>query len=243
MSTKYCHKCLTAEGTTPTQWQTEYERCSHNATAARESLTNQFIQATLTTMNEWYESIRASAHDQVVLKLTNDSFAPETLTADPRVIEWTNRVYKDARTQRLLAIDTKAKQDAEDHYHSALIQHSASHDNDLAQVRDDHNQALLRLKNDYNIKISEAEARFQKEYNEMIDNAKRNKPVITDPTARKKRRGSVSSINSPIVTKAQPFHMHANSNLDANVNLDPNVPAPTPKPLQAPCHRRGTKDF
>ena len=95
-STQYCHKCLTAEGTTPTHWQTQYEICGHNATAAREHLTNQYIQATLTQMNEWYESIRTSAHDQIVLKLTNDSFAPDILTADPRVIEWSNRAYEDA---------------------------------------------------------------------------------------------------------------------------------------------------
>ena len=72
----------------------------------------------------------------------------------------------------------------------------------------------------------------------MIDNAKRNKPeiidppIITDPTARKKRRGSVSTINSPIVTKTQPFHMHANSNLDPDdqptIAAPPNLPPPQP---------------
>ena len=189
-------------------------------------------------MHEWYESMRASAHDQIVLKLTNDSFAPEILTADPRVIEWSNRVYEDARSRRMLAIDTKAKQDAEDHYQTALAQYTSSHEHDLAQTRDDFNQALLRIKNDHNIKISEAEAKYQKEYQELIDNAKRNKPaiidppVITDPTARKKRRGSVSTINSPIVTKVQPFHMHANSNLDPddqpNIVAPPSLPPPQP---------------
>ena len=238
MSTNYCHKCLTANGTTPTQWQIELERCSHNATAARESISNQYIQATLTEMNKWYESIRASAHDQIVLKLTNDTFAPEILTADPRVIEWTNRVYEDARSRRILAIDTKAKQDAEDHYQTALAQYTSSHEHDLAQTHDEFNQALLRVKNDFNIKISEAEAKYQKEYREMIDNAKRNKPVITDPpiitdpTTRKKRRGSVSTINSPIVTKTQPFHMHANSNLDPDIQPTTAATSTNPPPPQ-----------
>ena len=232
MSTAYCHKCLMAEGTTPTHWQTQLEICGNNATAACEHITNQYIQATLTQMNEWYESIRASAHDQVVLKLTNDSFAPEILTADPRVIEWSNCVYEDARSRRLLAIDTKAKQDAEDQYQTTLAQYTLSHEHDLSQIRDEFNQELLRIRNDYNIKLSEAEAKYQKEYQEMIDNAKRNKPVLTDPpiltdpTARKKRRGSVSTINSPIVTKTQPFHMHANSNLDSD-----DQPTVTAQPL------------
>ena len=207
MSTNYCHKCLIAKGTTPTHWQTQLELCGNNATAARESLTNQYIQATLTQMNEWYESIRASAHDQIVLKITNDTFAPETLTADPRMIEWSNRAYEDARTRCLLAINTKAKQDAEDHYQTALAQYALSHDNDLAQARDNFHQTFLRMKNNYNIKISEAEAKFQKEYNEMIENGKANRPTVVDPTARKKRRGSVSTINSPIITKSQPIQL------------------------------------
>ena len=35
VSTNYCNKCLTAEGTIPTHWQTQLEICSHNTTAAR----------------------------------------------------------------------------------------------------------------------------------------------------------------------------------------------------------------
>ena len=253
MSINYCHKCVTAEGTTPTHWQTQLEICGHNATVARGSITNQYIQTTLTQMNEWYESIRASAHDQIVLKLTNDSFAPETLTADPRVIEWSNRVYEDAQTRRLLAIDTKAKQDAEDHYQTALAQYTSSHEHDLSQTRDEFNQALLRVKNDHNIKLSEVEAKYQKEYQEMIDNAKRNRPVITDPsvitdpTARKKRRGSVSTINSPIVTKTQPFHMHANSNLDPDdqptIAAPPSLPPPQPLDPMALILQKISKQF
>ena len=51
-SQEYCHKCLTAAGTTPTGWQTQFERCGHNATAAREHITNQYIQALRTTMDQ-----------------------------------------------------------------------------------------------------------------------------------------------------------------------------------------------
>ena len=206
-STNYCHKCLTVEGTTPTHWKTQLELCGYNATAAKDSITNQFIQTLHTQMCQWYESQRATAHEQIVLKITNDTFAPDILTADPRIIEWSNRAYEDARAQRLLAIDTKAKQDAEDHYQSALTQYEVTHENDLAQACDDYQQAYLRIKNDYNIKLSEAEAQFQKEYQEMIERGRANKPVIVDPTARKKRCGSVSTINSPIVTKSQPVNL------------------------------------
>ena len=98
MSTNYCHKCLTAEGTTPLHWKTQLELCGNNATAARDSITNQYIQALLTQMNQWYESQRAAIHDQIVLRITNDTFAPEFLTADPRIIEWCNRASEDTRT-------------------------------------------------------------------------------------------------------------------------------------------------
>ena len=47
---------------------------------------------------------------------------------------------------------------------------------------------------------------FQAEYQTMIDQGKANRPIITDPTARKKRRGSVSTVSSPVVTKAQPIN-------------------------------------
>lgn len=87
------------------------------------------------------------------------------------------------------------------------------------------------MKNDYNIRLSEAEAQFQKEYQEMIENGKANKPIIVDPTARKKRCGSVSTINSPIVTKSQPTHTHIMS-IPITPDPDPsNVPIlPNPKP-------------
>ena len=230
-STNYCHKCLTVEGSTPTHWKTQLELCGYNAMAARESITNQFIQSFHTQMCQWYESQRAAAHEQIVLKITNDNFAPDLLTADPRIIEWSNRAYKNAHTRRLLAVDTKAKQDAEDHYQTALTQYGITHDNDLAQAHDDYQQAYLRMKNDYNIKLSEAEAQFQKEYKEMIENGKANRPIVVDLTARKKRRGSVSTINSPIITKSQPINLPTIP-IPITSNPDPgNVPfPPNPQP-------------
>lgn len=90
MSTKYCHKCLTADGTIPTQWQTLYEICGHDATATRDTLINEYRQILNTQMLEWYESMRSVAHDQIILKITNGEFAPEFIRADPRIIEWAN---------------------------------------------------------------------------------------------------------------------------------------------------------
>ena len=136
-STNYCSTCLTAQGTTPTHWQTQLELCGHNATAAKDSILNQYIQTLNTQMIEWYESQRAIAHEQIVLKITNDNFAPEILTADPRIIEWSNRVIDDARTRALQSIDQRAKQMAEDQFQTALIQYQVSHENDLARTRDD----------------------------------------------------------------------------------------------------------
>ena len=238
MSTNYCHKCLTAKGTTPTQWQTELERCSNNATAASESLTNQFIQATVTQMHEWYESIRTTAHDQIVLRITNGEFAPEFLRADPRIIEWSNRASDDTRTRILQSMDAEAKIEAENNYQSAVTQYEQSHQTDLTSFCEDYQRKLLAIQDEHNAKLKEAEEFYQKEYQQMIDAAKQNRPVITDPIARKKRRGSVSTINSPIVTKSQPFHMHANSNLDpesmntADSTGPTNATLPNPLPPQ-----------
>ena len=222
-STNYCHKCLTAEGTTPLHWKTQLEICGNNTSAARDSITNQYIQGLLTQMNLWYESQRAAVHDQIVLKITNENFAPEFLTADPRIIEWGNRVAEDARLQTLHSIDSEAKKHAEDSYQTTLAQYELSHENDLANMRDDYQHSFLWIKNEYSEKLAEAEAQFQKEYQEMIASSKANKPIITDPTARKKRRGSVSTINSPIVTKSQPVHMPVSTNPDP-------ITAPSPKP-------------
>ena len=203
-SQNYCHKCLTAAGTVPTDWQTQFELCGHNATATRESITNQYIQTLRTTMDQWYESQRAVAHDYIVLKLTNDNFAPKTLTLDPRIIEWVDRAVKASKADMLLGIDTKAKEDAFDQYQTALSLHAVSHENDLAFVRDDYERRLEEARQYYNKRIAEAESNFQAEYQMLIDQGKANRPIITDPTARKKRRGSVSTASSPVVTKAQP---------------------------------------
>ena len=182
----YCHKCLTAEGTIPTDWQIQFEHCGRNATATREHITNQYIQALRTTMDQWYESQRAVAHDHIVLKLTNDNFAPEILTLDPRIIEWVNRAVQTSKADMLLGIDSKAKQDAEDQYQTALAQHAVSHENDLAFVRDDYEQRLQDARQYYDKRLAEAESNFQAEYRNMIDQGKANRPIITDPTARKK---------------------------------------------------------
>ena len=44
-STNYCSSCLIAQGTTPIHWQSQLELCGHNATAAKDSILNQYIQA------------------------------------------------------------------------------------------------------------------------------------------------------------------------------------------------------
>ena len=203
-SQNYCHKCLTAEGTVPTDWQIQFERCGRNATATREHLTNQYIRALRTTMDQWYESQRAIAHDHIVLRLTNDDFAPEILTLDPRIRTWVDRAVKSSKADMLVGIDTKAKEDTFDQYQTALKQHSMSHETDLALVRDDYERRLQDARQYYDKQLAEAEAKFQAEYQTMIDQGKANRPIITDPTARKKRRGSVSTASSPVVTKAQP---------------------------------------
>ena len=234
-SQNYCHKCLTAEGTIPTDWQKQFELCGHNATATREHLTNQYIQALRTTMDQWYESQRRVAHDHIVLKLTNDNFAPEILTLDPRITEWVDRAVKASKADMLLGIDTKAKQDAEDQYQTALVQHAITHENDLAFVRNDYERRLEDARQYYDKRLAEAEKNFQVEYQSMIDQGKANRPTITDPTARKKRRGSVSTASSPVVTKAQPTNTPLpieakttntpSSNL-AKANMTPIAPQP-----------------
>ena len=206
-SQNYCHKCLTAEGTTPTDWQIQFERCGHNATAARESITNQYIQALRTTMDQWYESQRAVAHDHIILKLTNDNFTPEILTLDPCITEWVDCAVKASKTDMLFSIDNKAKEDAENQYQTALAQYAVLHENDLAFVRDDYERRLQDARQYYDKRLAEAESKFQAEYQTMIDQGKANRPIITDPTARKKRCGSVSTASSPVVTKSQPTNI------------------------------------
>ena len=203
-SQNYCHKCLMAEGTIPTDWQIQFERCGHNATVTREHLTNQYIQVLRTSMDQWYESQRRVAHDHIVLKLTNDNFAPEVLTLDPRIIEWVNRAVEAPKADMLVGIDARAKNDADNQYQHALTQHTVSHENDLAFIRNDYERRLEDARQYYDKRLAEAESKFQAEYQTLIDQGKANRPIITDPTARKKRRGSVSTVSSPVVTKVQP---------------------------------------
>ena len=199
-SQNYCHKCLTAEGTTPTDWQIQYERCGHNATATREHITNQYIQAFRKIMDQWYESQRAVAHDHIVLRLTNDEFAPEILTLDPRIRTWIDRAVKNTKAEMLTGVDAKAKKEVEDQYQHALATYETQHQNDLALVRDNYERKLAEFRRDHDRRILEAEAAFQAEYQTLIDQGKANRPTINDPTARKKRRGSVSTVSSPTNT-------------------------------------------
>ena len=159
-STNYCHKCLIAQGTTPLEWQAHLELCGHNATAARDSIHNQYIQELNKQMLMWYESQRALVHDQIVLNITNDNFAPDILTADPRIREWARRVKEDARTRALVGIDVKAKQDVEDNYQTALAQYQVSHENDLERVRDEYQRDLNHLIAGCKDTIRQAEAEY-----------------------------------------------------------------------------------
>jgi hypothetical protein len=228
-STNYCSACLTAQGTTPTHWQTQLELCGHNATAAKDSILNQYIQTLITQMNEWYESQRTFVHDQIVLKITNDNFAPEILTADPRIIEWSNRTINDAQTRALQSIDQRAKQLAEDQFQSALIQYQVTHENDLARARDDLNHDLDSLKESHQQTYDEV----QKEWQTKLEEA-RSRPIILDPIARKKRRGSVSTINSPTITKRQPLQPTDNNTSSIPPDFQP-MPSTLLAP-QAPVH-------
>ena len=172
MSTNYCHKCLTAESTTPTHWQSQLELCGHNATATRETITNQYIQAITTKMHEWYESLRMATHDQIVLKITNGDFAPEFLRADPRIIEWSNRVSEDTRIRILNSMDATAKIESDNNYQTTLAQYELAHETDLTCVRENYQIQLLKIQDEHKAKLKEAEEFYQKEYQEMIDNAK-----------------------------------------------------------------------
>ena len=232
-TTNYCHKCLTAQGTTPLDWQAHLELCGHNATAARDSIHNQYIQELNKQMLLWYKSQRALVHDQIVLNITNDNFAPDILTADPRVREWARRVTENARERSLLGIDQKAKQDAEDSYQTALTQYQISHENDLERVRDEYQGELSRHIAKWQDILLDAEAEYQAKLKDIQE-----RPTITDPTARKKRRGSVSAISSPIVTKAQPLQLpEPDPRLNTSAKLAnpepmivPTIATPTPPP-------------
>ena len=226
-SQNYCHKCLMAEGTTPTDWQEQFERCGHNATATREHITNQYIQALRKTMDEWYESQRCIAHDHIVLKLTNDDLAPEILTLDPRIREWVDRAVTNTKAEMLIGIEAKARQDADNQYQHALTQFTVLHENDLAFIRDDYKRRLTDARQYYDKHLAEAEANFQTEYQTMIDQGKANRPIITDPTARKKRRGSVSTASSPVVTKAQPINTPITSKTPM-LSMEKTKPSPPP---------------
>ena len=100
-------------------------------------------------MDQWYESQRRIAHDHIVLKLTNDDFAPEILTLDPRITEWVNRATNASKADMLFSIDARAKEDAENQYQTALAQHAISHENDLAFVRDDYERRLQNARQYY----------------------------------------------------------------------------------------------
>ena len=157
-TTNYCHKCLTMQGTTPVEWQAHLELCGHNATAARDSIHNQYIQELNKQMLTWYESQRALVHDQIVLHITNDNFAPDILTADPRIREWASRVTDDARQRALIGIDQKAKQAAEDSYQTSLIQYQISHENDLERVREEHQRNIAQHIADWQENLKQVEA-------------------------------------------------------------------------------------
>ena len=171
-------------------------------------------------MNQWYESQRAVAHDHIVLRLTNDNFAPEILTIDPRITEWVDRAVKASKADMLAGIDARAKRETEDQYQTALINYEISHQTDLALVRENYEQKLADFRREHDRRILEAEATFQAEYQALIEQGKANRPTITDPTARKKRRGSVSTVSSLIVTKVQP------TNMPIMTNNEPTVPSP-----------------
>ena len=222
-----------ARNNSPPDWQAQLELCGHNATAARDSIHNQYIQELNNQMLLWYESQRALVHDQIVLNITNDNFAPDILTADPRIREWARRVKDDARERALIGIDQKAKQDAEDNYQTALAQYQLLHDNDLERVRDEYQRDLSRHIAEWQDNIKQAETEYQTKLKDV-----QARPIITDPTARKKRRGSVSAISSPIITKAQPIQTAPpgpSPNISAQpVNSEPTIATPTPTPPTHP---------
>ena len=178
------------------------------------------------------------------MSLTNEDFAPDILTADPRIREWSDRVIDNARSRVFLANDQRAKQEAEDQFQTSLTQYRLSHENDLERVRDDYNRDLDLCSE---IHIEQTLNDAKKKWQDEVDEAK-SRPVIFDPIARKKRRGSISTINSPIITKHQPLDNLTSSiapdSLSSSIvpdsqptpSIDPQPPLVTyarPKPI---CH-------
>ena len=181
-------------------------------------------------MLQWYESQRALVHDQIVLNITNDKFAPDILTADPCIREWANRVMDDARERALVGIDQKARQAAEDEFTTALTQYRLTHNNDLKRVRDVYQRELSRHLAEWQDNLKKAEEEYQTKIDEVRS---RSHPLIIDPTARKKRRGSISLLSSPIVTKAQPLQMPQEQSQAISATPIPNI-APMPQTQVTP---------
>jgi hypothetical protein len=227
----YCQKCLIAQGTTPTDWQTHFELCGYNATTTRESIHNQYIQAINTMTLEWYESQRRIVHEQVVLRITNDNFAPDLLTGDPRIREWSERVKEDARNRVFIAADLEAKIAAQDQFETALAQYKISHENDLSRKRDDLQHEFTQAQQQWQEELQTAKAQAHNEHLEKLAAAGNPHPLIVDPTARKKRRGSVSTINSPIITKSQPLQTTSFSTVPDSANDITVNPTPATAPV------------
>jgi hypothetical protein len=240
-SLEYCTNCLQAQGSVPTveNWKAQLELCGHDATAAKHSLVNQFMLKFNTSMHEWYEENRKMAHDEVVNRIVNPA-NPPLVAADPRILEWCHRYANQARENLTNHLDIKAKNEAQDNFSHQIVAYELNHANDLAtkkqqleaqlhlevtQIRQDSDARIAKIRQDAAQQIRFAEIESQRTVEEAKNilrlEEESRKTTIQDPVARKKRRGSVSIISSPIVMKRQDLDLP---------DPQPTLPAPPTEP-------------
>jgi hypothetical protein len=220
-SLEYCTNCLTAQGSTPTleNWKAQLETCGHDASVAKQSLLNQFIQKFNTSMHEWYEENRKMAHDEVVNRIVNPS-NPPLIGADPRILEWSHRYADQVREEWTRRLDVKAKDAAQDNFTHQLVEYETRHTNDLeikkhdletqflaevARIRQDTDSRIDNIRQHAAEQIRLAEIESQR----TIEAHTQSNPVAQIPVARKKRRGSISIVSSPTVMKRQALQTEA----------------------------------
>jgi hypothetical protein len=195
-------------------------------------------------MHEWYDENRKMAHDQVVDFIIHTS-NPSVIGADPRIIEWARRYADQARENLINFQDSKAKNQAQDNFTHQLTVYELNHTNDLAikkreleaqfhleisQIRQDTNDRISKIREDALEQIHRAEV--ERSYD--IETAKirlrpeedGHKPTIQDPSARKKRRGSISCTQSPTILKRQDL-----SNGEAPIVSAQPLTHPNPQPI------------
>ena len=197
-----CQRCLeqcqTARATSDKDWATRLRECGMNAHTAKLTIFNDAIQEFSKEISNWVDAQRSTALDAATLSVISSD--PPPFDADPRLVEWSNRIAIALKDRLMAETEARVREELTPLYVAHLVALKAQ-----ATEECEHEFAIFKQ----DLRSCTAERKEQAEADALANPktakraaraAKHPNPLLSHPVS---RSASIVSELSPVTTASE----------------------------------------